>query len=186
MVNFYIILDLFLFAFIIYATDYSYKKRVYLKLFEYFKLFIIITISAKQAHFTAVWLQKLHITTADTYTTLILMGFGLNFILAFYVVKYGLIYSDKKIKNNIFKNTIARIVTFIEVILVVTFSLYIFMQLNLTKKYLNTSLQKSYGYPYIQNFYIKFLNDDFVDMVLNSDTGINKKEIIFKSLKNSL
>ncbi len=186
MVNYYIILDFLLFAFIIYATDFSYKKRVYLKLFEYFKLFIIITISAKQAHFTAVWLQKLYITTADTYTTLILMGFGLNFILAFYIVKYTLIYSDKKIKNNIFKNTIARIVTFVEVVLVISFSYYIFMQLTLSKRYLDSTFQKTYSYPYIQKFYIKFLNDDFVDMVLNSDTGLNKKEIIFKSLKNSL
>ena len=186
MVNFYIIIDFVLIGFIIFATDYSYKKKVYLKLFEYFKLFVIITVSAKNAHFTAVWLQKLHITSADTYTTLILMGFGLNFICVFFLVKYALIYSDKSIKNNIFKNTIARIVTFLEVIIVVTFSLYIFMQLSLSKIYLNKTLKKSYSYPYIQKFYIKFLNDDFVDMVLNSDTGINKKEIIFKSLKNSL
>ena len=44
---------------------------------------------------------------------------------------------------------------------------------------------KSYSYVYIKSFYKKFLNDDFVDMILNADTGTNHKEIIFRSLKNS-
>ena len=47
------------------------------------------------------------------------------------------------------------------------------------------NMKKSYSYPKIEKFYNTFLNDDFVNMVLNSDTGTNHKEIIFKSFKNS-
>ncbi len=79
----------------------------------------------------------------------------------------------------------AKTFTFLEVLTIVTFSLYIVMQLYITKAYLYKSLKKSYSYPKIEKFYHSFLNDDFVNMILNSDTGTNHKEIIFKSFKNS-
>ena len=59
------------------------------------------------------------------------------------------------------------------------------MQLYISKAYLSKSFHKSYSYPKIEYFYNSFLNDDFVNMVLHSDTGTNHKEVIFKSFKNS-
>jgi hypothetical protein len=59
------------------------------------------------------------------------------------------------------------------------------MQLTISKTYLYPYLNKSYSYKYIKVFYKNFLNDDFLHMVLEADTSINHKEIIFKSFKNS-
>ena len=185
MVNFYFLIDLTLLFFIIYLSFYSYKKKIYIKLFEYIKIFIIISISAKFASFTGISLQKLNIFSADTYTTLILIGFGLNFITILYLFKIFLRYSNKYIDNKKIKTFFAKSFTLIEIIILTTFTLYILMQLSLSKTYIYPTMKKSYSYPYIKLFYIKFLNDDFVNLLLNNDTKTNHKEVIFKSLKNS-
>ena len=71
MVNFYNIIDLFLLISIILLTKISYEKRIYIKIFEYFKIFIAITLSAKLSGFTAILLQEFLITKADTFDSAI-------------------------------------------------------------------------------------------------------------------
>jgi hypothetical protein len=185
MVSFYNTIDLVLIAAIIVLTKISYEKKIYIKIFEYFKIFMAITVSAKLATYTAIILQKFYITKADTYTTLILISFVVNLVLLYYGWRYIFAFSNKFMQNVKVRTFFAKTFTFLEVLIIITFSLYIIMQLYITKAYLYKSLHKSYSYPIIEKFYNSFLNDDFINMVLNSDTGTNHKEVIFKSFKNS-
>jgi len=186
MVNFYYLFDFILLLSILYFTYQSYQNRTYIKIFEYFKIFVAITLSAKCSSFTALALQKLYITKADTYTTLILISFVINLAILYYFGKYLIRFLNNTIKNVNIRKYTAIFVTFLEVVIMITFSLYIIMQLYITKSYLYKSLNHTVSYPKIEKFYNSFLNDEFVNMVLNSDTGTNHKEVIFKSFKNSI
>ncbi len=186
MVSFYNILDLVLITFIALFTYISYEKRIYIKIFEYFKIFLVITFSAKLSSYTAILLQKLYITKADTYTTLILISFVVNLFILYFGWRYIFKFLNNYISSSKIKILFAKFFTFIEVLIIITFSIYIFMQLYISKAYLYKTFHKTYSYPKIEKFYNSFLNDDFINMVLNSDTGTNHKEVIFKSFKNSL
>ncbi len=186
MVNFYYLFDLILVIFISFSIYYSYKNKIYVKIFNYFKLFVLITVSAKFASYTGIGLQKLYITKVDTYTTLILIGFSLNLILFVYIGKFLLQLSNKYLNNNKIKQLLAQLFTILEVLILTTFGLYMLMQVYITKIYIYPTLKQSYSYPKIERFYKKFLSDEFINMILHSDTGTNHKEIIFKSLKNSV
>jgi len=186
MVSFYNTFDLIFIVAIIVLTKISYEKRIYIKIFEYFKLFIAITLSAKLAVYTALLLQKLYITKADTYTTLILIAFLVNISLIYFGWKYIFRFSNQYLQNTKIRTVLAKIFSFLEVFITITFSIYIAMQLYITKVYLYEPMNKTYTYPKIQKFYNSFLNDDFVSMILKSDTGTNHKEVIFKSFKNSI
>ena len=185
MVDYYNIIDLIIIISIILLTRISYDKKIYIKIFEYFKIFMAITLSAKLAGYTAIILQKFYITKADTYTTLILISFVINILILYFGWKYLFAFSNKFMQNIKLRTFLAKIFTFTEVFIIITFSIYIVMQLYITKAYLYKSMKKSFCYPKIEKFYNSFLNDDFVNMILNSDTGTNHKEIIFKSFKNS-
>lgn len=184
-INYYNIIDLFLIITILGLIYYSYKNRSYLKIFEYFKIFIAITISAKLASFSAIWLQKLHITDADTYTTLLLIAFIVNLILIIYGYKFIFKLTSNYINNEKINLLLAKVFTILEVVILTTFGLYILMQLYLAKVYIHPTLEKTFFYPKIEKFYTKFLNYDFVLLVMGSDTGTNHKELLFKSFKNS-
>lgn len=186
MVNIYNLFDITLFIFICYFIYYSYKRKIYVSIFEYFKIFIIITISAKLASTTGIKLSKFGILQADTYTTLVLIGFMINFAILYFFQDSIFKFLDNVIKNIDVKEYFAKLITIVQVTIIVTFCLYIFMQLKVSKRYIYPTLTKTYSYPYIRKFYTKFLNDDFVNMVLSSDTGTNHKEILFKSFKNCL
>lgn len=185
MVNYYYIFDLLLLVAILFFTQKSYKNKTYLKIFTYFKIFVAITLSAKLAPLMALILQKLYITKADTYTTLILISFVVNLTILYFFGKYILQFLNRKITNINIRKYTAICITFIEVLIMVTFSLYILMQIYITKTYLSKSFHKTATYPKIKKFYNSFLNDEFVNMVLSSDTGTNRTEVIFKSFKNS-
>lgn len=185
MVSYYNIIDLVFILAIVGLIYYSYKNKSYIKIFEYFKIFIAITFSAKLASFSAVWLQKFYITKADTYTTLILIAFVVNLLIIIYGYKYFLKLTSNYINNEKIKQLFAKTFTVIEVIVLFTFALYIVMQLYVAKAYIYPSLEKTFLYPKIEKFYTKFLNYDFVLMVMGSDTGTNHKELLFKSFKNS-
>jgi hypothetical protein len=186
MVNYYLGLDILFLILLIFTCYYSYQRKIYLKIFHYFKIFFIITVSAKLASYTGVLLQKLYITKADTYTTLILIAFVVNMIIIYFSWKYIFQLTQKYVNNEKLKVLFAKLFTGIEVLIIVTFSLYIIMQVYIVKIYIYPTMKKTYSYPKIEKFYKAFLNDDFVNMVLGSDTGTNHKEVIFKSFKNSL
>ena len=186
MVDLYLLFDISLFLFVSYFIYYSYKKKIYVSIFEYFKIFLLITISGKLASASGIKLAKLGILQADTYTTLVLIGFIINITLLYLTQNYILKFLNTIIKSIHIKEYFAKLITVIQVTVAITFCLYIFMQLKVSKKYIYPTLSKTYSYPYIKKFYTRFLNDDFVNMVLNSDTGTNHKEILFKSLKNCL
>jgi len=183
--NYYYIFDIVLLLSIFFGSYYSYRNKTYLKIFKYFKLFVLITASAKLAPFMGTTLQKFSITQADTYTTLILISFSINLLLFYYFYQTLFKLSNTIIQSNKIKDISARVVSFLEVIIIITFGLYIFMQISLSKQYLYPTLKKTYSYPKIKKFYNNFLSDEFVKMVMSSDTGTNHKEVIFKSLKNS-
>jgi len=185
LVNAYLVVDILFALFIIFGCYYSYQKKIYLQIFEYFKIFFIITISAKLSSYTGVLLQKFSITKADTYTTLILIAFMINLLVIYFSWKYIFQFTKKYINNEKLKVLFAKIITASEVLIIITFSFYILMQIYLAKVYIYPTLHKTYTYPKIEKFYKSFLNDDFVNMVLSSDTGTNHKEVIFKSFKNS-
>jgi hypothetical protein len=183
--NYYLGLDILFLLLIIFACYYSYQRKIYLKIFDYFKIFFIITVSAKLSSYTGVLLQKLYITKADTYTTLILIAFVVNLFIIYFSWKYIFQFTRTYINNEKLKVLFAKIFTGIEVLIILTFSLYILMQIYLVKVYIYPIFKQTYSYPKIEKFYKSFLNDDFVNMVLGSDTGTNHKEVIFKSFKNS-
>ena len=185
-INPYILIDLVLFILISFGTYYNYSRKTYIKVFEYFKVFALISISTKFAVYTASYLSKWHIILADTYTILILIAFSLNVVIVYYSWSVLYRFSAKFVNNEKIKMLFAKLITVIEVVIIVTFTLFMLMQLNINKKYIYTTVKKSYSYPYIKHFYIKFLNDDMLKMILNSDTGVNHKEIILKSFKNVL
>lgn len=186
MVSFYNSIDVVLVAAVIVFGYKSYKNKIYLKIFEYFKIFVAITLSAKLAPYTAIALQKFYITKADTYTTLTLIAFAVNLFFFYYTGRSILKFLNKNVSNINFRKYTAILVTIVEVVIISTFSLYITMQLYLAKVYLHKPLSKTYVYPKVHKFYKSFLNDEFVKMVMSSDTGTNKDEVIFKSFKNSL
>jgi hypothetical protein len=186
MVDFYNIIDAVLIAAIIYFSYRSYQNKIYVQIFEYFKIFVAITLSAKLSSYTAIILQKMYITKADTYTTLILIAFAINLAFFYYTGKYIIRFLNKNVTNINFRKYSAILITIIEVIILTTFSIYIVMQLYISKVYISKTLDKTLLYPRIEKFYKSFLNDEFVKMVMSSDTGTNREEIIFKSFKNSL
>lgn len=183
--NFYNLIDLSIFLIIAFLIIYSYQKKYYIKVFDYFKLFIFLTISAKFASFTAVYLQKLYITKADTYTILLLISFAINLLVLHFSWKYIVMFLDKFISSSSIKSFLAKLFTVIEVITLFTFGLYLIMQIYISKQYLYPSFKKSYIYPKIERFYNKFINDDFVMIVLTQSNPMDHKEIFFKSFKNS-
>lgn len=183
--NYYYLFDILLIVFIVSLSYYAYKERLYEKLFDYFKIFVLITISAKLASYTGVYLQKFHITKADTYSVLLLISFVLNLLITFYGYKYFLLLIKRLIDSEKFKLLIAKMITVIEVTVIITFLLFIIMQLHPSKKYLYSTFSKSYSYPYIEKFYTKFLNDDFTLMILNSNSAIDHKEVLFNSFKKA-
>lgn len=181
----YYLLDFLLFALIGALSYYAYEKRIYLKIFEYFKIFLWITISAKLASQMGLFLQKIGFLNSDSYAVTILIGFILNLIILFYSHELVLAFLNTFFNNQKIKELFAKFITVLEITIIVTFSLYILMQIKVIKSAIQPSMNKSISYPYIKRFYKKFLNDDFVYMVLHSDTGTNYKEVIFKSFKNS-
>ena len=184
-INPYIIIDISLVIFIIFAIYYNYSKKTYVNAFDYFKVFALISISAKFSTFTGIYLSKLHLIKADTYTILILIAFSINVLVIYFSWRTIYHLTSKFINSNKIKIFLAKSITVIEVIILTTFTLFILMQIGVSKKYIYPTLNKSYSYPYIKKFYIKFLNDDFTKMILDSDSSVNHKEVILKSFTNS-
>jgi len=163
----------------------SFKKRVYLKIYEYVKILLLMTLSASFAVKTGLFLQKNSIISGDTYSVIVLFGFGVN--IALIILIYNLL---KKIKllvsNQTLKEFTAISVNFIQILFIVTFSLYIAMQIYIPKKYFSSYLEQTYSYPAIKLFYMRFINDEFVDMIIYQESKTTPKEIIINSLKNGL
>ncbi|MEA1955702.1 MAG: hypothetical protein U9N02_04325 [Campylobacterota bacterium] len=183
--NPYLLIDLVLIILISFATYYNYNKKTYIKVFDYFKIFALISISAKFSIFTGSHLSKWHLILPDTYTILILIGFTINTLIIYFSWSFIYTLSSKFINNQQIKIFFAKIITVIEVIIITTFTVFILMQISVNKKYIYPHLNKSYSYPHIKRFYVKFLNADFANMILHSETGINHKEVILNSFKKS-
>ena len=131
-------------------------------------------------------LSHFNLIKADSYSVLVLIAFTLNFLLLFYSYGFLLQLSNVLINNKKLKEIFAKAITLIEVVILFTFSLYILMQISINKKYIQPTLKTSIIYSYSADFYKKFLDYDFVYMIISSDSHINHKEVIFKSIKNSL
>ena len=186
MIDYYNIIDVALVVIIGYSTFYYYNKKIYLKLFDYFKIFILIAISAKFAIFTGSNLEKFSIISTDTNAIMTLIGFTLNFAILFYGYKFIFKIINNVINSQVIRTYLAQLTTLLEVVVIVTFLLFMTMQLKPSKIFLAPSMQKTVTYPYIKSFYMKFLNKKFINMIINNDGTMDTKEIIFKSLKDSV
>ena len=178
----YHIFDIILLLFIAFASYYSYREKLYLKFFEYLKILLLITVSAKLSSHTGIFLERSDIIDADSYSVIVLIGFIINLIVFTYAYKFAQSYLSS-VEAKAFKQTGAISITIAEVLLVATFSLYMLMQLHISKKYIYPAVKKSISYPYIKSFYGDFLNDGFVYMILSLDGQINHKELIIKSFQ---
>lgn len=186
MFTLYNLLDLAFIALISYGTYYYYKKRIYLQLFEYFKIFAILTISVKLAHFSASLLHQFSITSTDTYAIALLIGFGANFALLFFSYKYAFRFLNNFINSAKIRSYSVKLITFLEVLIISTFLLFMTMQLKPAKIFIYPSMQKTIFYPKVKKFYVSFLNEKFVHSLFSNDSKTNTQELIFKSLKESV
>jgi hypothetical protein len=184
-VSFYYFIDFLFLAGILILSYIAYKNRFYIKLFEYFKVFLLIAISAKLSSKMALLLQKIHFLNADSYAIAIFIAFVINLIILFSSYEFLLKLTNKFVDSQSIKTLFAKVITVFEITIVYTFLLFILMQIAFIKQYAKEPLQKTLTYPYIQSFYTRFLNDDFMYTLLHSDTKTNHKELIFKSFKNS-
>ncbi len=181
--KFYFIIDIFFLIITIYLIIYSYKKEIHTRLLDYVQIFIILSTSARFSNKIGLFLQKLYIIKPDTHTTTIIIGFLFNLLILFSLRKLISKFGKKYIENKRVKKSVKLILIIPEVIILITFSLYIFMQLTPSKKYIYPYINKSYSYPYIKSFYVKFLNDDFLRVILDSDSDAQNYENVYKSLK---
>ena len=155
-------------------------------IFEYLKIFLLITLSAALATKMGLFLQKIAILSGDTYSVIVLIGFGINI---------GLFYLLYKLSDKLFQNFVtspkarrffAKFVTVVQVVFIFTFSLYIVMQLYIAKQYMEPTFSQTLSYPYIKSFYMGFVNDDFVKMIISSESKSAPHEVLIQSLKNSI
>lgn len=183
--NVYYLIDVILIIAILLLSYWAYENRFYIKLFEYFKVFLLITIAAKLSSPMAMLLKKLHFIAPDSYAIAIFIGFILNLVILFSSYKLILKFLDTLINSQSIKLFFAKLITLFEMTVICTFSLFLIMQITLVKRYVYPPLAKTITYPYIKSFYTQFLNDDFIYAILHTDTKTNHKELIFKSFKNS-
>lgn len=183
--NFYYLIDIILVLSILLLSYWAYQNRFYIQLFEYFRIFILITIAAKLSSKMAVLLQKIHFLNADSYAIAIFIAFIVNLVILFSSYKFILKVLNAFINSQSIKSFFAKLITLFEITVICTFSLFLIMQISIVKRYVSPPLAKTITYPYIKSFYTKFLNDDFIYAILHTDTKTNHKELIFKSFKNS-
>jgi hypothetical protein len=181
-----ILIDLLFIAAIALLSYFAYEKKMYQKTFEYVKILILFTLSASFAAKTGVFLEKNNILNADTYSVIVLIGFGINLgvFLLFYLLLeklYQAFITDLRVRGFVIKT-----VTVLQVAFIVTFTLYILMQLYIPKKYFEPTLQKTYTYTYVKKFYLSFINDDFVKMLLHANSKTPPHELIINSIKNTI
>jgi hypothetical protein len=79
---------------ILLLSYWAYQNRFYIKLFEYFKIFILITIAAKLSTPMAIFLQKIHFLNADSYAIAIFIAFVMNLMILFSSYKLILKFLD--------------------------------------------------------------------------------------------
>ena len=183
--TFFYLIDLIFAILILYFSYYAYKQRFYLKFFEYLKIFFILSLSAKLVYATSYLLKSLYIINADTGTISLLISFSLNFFIFYTFFKYFLLFMNQFVNNNLIKSISAKILSFFEISLLITFLLFMFMQVHFIKKFIYPVINKSYSYKYVKKFYITFLSKDFVNIIMTQETKTDSKEIILKSFKNS-
>ncbi len=183
--NLYIIFDIAFAVLLLYLSVISYQKRTYLAIYEYVKIFLLITLAASFAPKAAIWLSRWDVLKADTYSVAVLIAFGINIALI-----WGLYLLLRSVYENAMhspglKTLVAKSVSFLQTVLIVTFACYILMQLGPAKNHIYSHAAKTYSYPLIRGFYMSFINDDFVRLILNGDSKTNAKEVILRSFKNS-
>ena len=186
MVSWVNLIDLLFVGLFVYGSKIAFERRYYIKFFEYFKLFIILYLASKLAPYSGTMLQKMMILKADTYITLILIAFGINFLILYNFWKYFI-----KVFNNYFSSAnirtlFAKVLSFLEVLIILSFGLYLMMQIYFIKINLQPTMKQTYVYPAVAKFYHKFLNNDIVKILEGSTTGTNSKEVLFKSFTNAI
>lgn len=184
--SWYIIVDIVFVGLVIYFAKIAFEKKYYVKFFEYFKIFVAIFIASKLAPYTGMTLQKLFIIKSDTYITLLIIAFSVNFFLIYYFWKSFVKAFNNFISTSKLKNISAKVLSLLEAVLLFTFVLYMTMQIYIIKINLEPTLNKTYTYKIVKSFYHKFLNEDILAILQGSNTGTNTHEVIFKSFTNSM
>ncbi len=184
--KYYFIIDLLFFLAIVFFSYFNYIKRTYIKVFDYIKIFLFIFLSSSFSYETYTFLSKVNILRADTYYIAILLAFFINLLILIYSFKYILKALNYLISSARIKILLAKIISFLEAILVISFVLFILMQIYPIKKLSTQTMNKTYSYPYIKKFYIKVIDKNLTSIFLRSDSKINRQESILKSIKSSL
>lgn len=179
----HLIFDILLLVSIVFLTIYAYKHRFYLKLFDYLKIVLFITISANLAPSANSFFHKAGILLSDTYTIGILISFTFNFFLLLFTYKSIFKILNHLIKSQSIKILIAKIVSFIEAILITTLFIFLLMQIKPIKSTLQSTIIKSYSYPLIKKFYMNTINKKFSNLFMNNDSKVQRYEAFFKTIK---
>jgi hypothetical protein len=95
-------------------------------------------------------------------------------------------YSKLFINQDKIKDILAKTISFLEMIIIVSISIFMIMQLYISKMYLSKIMNKTYTYPKIQRFYKNFLNTKLANSILYSNTGTSYKEVIIESLSKGV
>lgn len=184
--KFYFIIDIFIFCAIVFFTYYNYINRNYIKVFDYIKIFLFVFISSKFSYTMYLFLGKINILKTDSIHIGILIAFAINLTLLIYFYKYIFKLLNYLFSSQRTKMMIARVVSFLESIIIITFIVFILMQIKPIKNMLSSSINKTYSYSYIKKFYLGLIDKNFTSIFLSSDSKINRQESILKSIKNSL
>lgn len=185
MVDLIHLFDFLFIVLVLYFSKYAYEKKYYIKFFEYFKIFVVIYLASFFAPYMGSFLQKVYLLQADTYITLLILSFGLNLFLLYTFWNKIIKVIFAKISTHKIKEFFAKVLSLVEVLIISTLGVYLIMQLYLSKVYFYKGMEQTYFYPYIEKFYIKFLNEDILAILQGSNTGTNSKELLYKSFTNA-
>ncbi|MCV6607848.1 MAG: CvpA family protein [Campylobacterales bacterium] len=177
--------DIVLIAGIISGFYYGYKHGIHERLYELFRFFMIISFAEMYSVKFGVFLTKLHILWADSFSILKLIGFILLLAVFWFVFRlfeylFKIVF---KTSRQIASQFGGAIITAFSTAIVITLSAFFLTQVKFLKEHLKPVLMDSYSYGKINRFYRKSIDNSFVENVVNGEiSGKDAKELIFKTL----
>ncbi len=166
---------------------YGYKKGITKNVYELFKIFLTVSLSEAYSVKLGVYLTKSHLLMADSFAILKLIGFLILFVLFWFCWYLLEIYFSKNFEGSRnFASTLggAFVTSFLALVFITLLSFFL-TQFSFFKQNLKPVLMDGYVYPKVNRYYLKVLNNSFVDNVISGNiSGKDSKEFIFKSITN--
>jgi hypothetical protein len=144
---------------------YALKSQKFKLLYTFLREIFIFALATKYAYTFAYKLISWHILSPDTTLGVkLLIGFGVAVFLIIYTVRLAeylfLIINRGKIYELTYIGNI--MIVSLSVVIAVTVSIFLLMQLTIIKKYSQSYVNKSKSYPYINKIYSDLLSTKFV------------------------